>query len=145
MSSSNSKNFTLIVVMVVVVVFIFLFVLLNNNLNNTIHTDIKEIGVEDNKNAYILNFDCSNVKEIVDKINNVPEFKFKKLKDNYNTLFTKDKSNYKGQSKVTVRCKVNYYDDLQLNRKIFLNEIFKVDRLRADELVKAKVCEIIKE
>ena len=47
MSWYNSKNFTLIVVMIIVVVFIFTYILLNNNVDNTIHTDIKGIEVED--------------------------------------------------------------------------------------------------
>lgn len=106
---------------------------------------LKEIGVEDNKNAYIMNFDCSNVEDIVKKIINIPEFEFKQMKDKYNTLLAKDKTKYKGESLVAVRCIINYYDDMQLNRRVIYNEVLKVHRLRANELVNAGVCEIIGE
>lgn len=55
---------------------------------------LKEIGVEDNKNAYIMEFDCSNIKDIVDKIQNIPKFKFKHLEDNYSNILFNSKSNY---------------------------------------------------
>lgn len=41
---------------------------------------LEEIGVKDGKNAWILNFDCSNMKHIIDNIYNIPKFEFKKLK-----------------------------------------------------------------
>lgn len=108
---------------------------------------LKEIGVEDDKNAYIMNFDCSNIDDIVKKICNVPSFNFMHLKDKYNQLFTKDKSIYIPDTKikVRVRCIVNFYDDLRLNRRVVLNEEFDTNKLRANELVSAKVCEIIEE
>ena len=56
---------------------------------------LKEIGVEDGKNAYIVNFDGSNIKEVVSKMKNVPKFKFNKLEDKYGEIFTKTKSHYK--------------------------------------------------
>lgn len=55
---------------------------------------LKEIGVEDGKNAYIVEFDCSNVNEVAKKMVNIPKFNFKHLEDIYGKLFTKTKSKY---------------------------------------------------
>ena len=55
---------------------------------------LQEIGVEDGKNAYIMKFDCSNIKDIVDKIQNVPKFEFKQLPDSYSKILFKSKSHY---------------------------------------------------
>lgn len=55
---------------------------------------LEEIGVEDGKNAYIVKFDCSNVDEVAKKMINVPNFKFKHLPENYDTIFYKSKSKY---------------------------------------------------
>lgn len=105
---------------------------------------LEEIGVENNKNAYIMNFDCSNVQDIVDKIHNVPKFNFKKLEDNYVDILAKEKSNYIPDTEiiVTVRCVIPY-DDMQLGRAIKLNEEFKTDKQRADILESARVCKIV--
>jgi hypothetical protein len=59
---------------------------------------LKEIGVEDGKNAYIMEFDCSNIDDIVNKIQNVPNFEFKKLPDSYSKILFKSKSNYNDPS-----------------------------------------------
>ena len=55
---------------------------------------LEEIGVKDNINSYILEFDCSNIDEIVKKIQNVPSFNFVHLKDNYKNILAKGKSRY---------------------------------------------------
>ena len=53
---------------------------------------LEEIGVIDNVNSYIINFDCSNIKDVIKKLKNPPKFKFKKLVDNYdNILYRSDK------------------------------------------------------
>lgn len=62
---------------------------------------LKEIGVEDGKNAWLMNFDCSNIDYIVKNITNIPKFKFKHLEDNYSNLFVKSKSYYKNDENYT--------------------------------------------
>ena len=111
---------------------------------------LKEIGVEDNKNAYILNFDCSNIKEIVNKIKNIPKFEFKQMKDKYNTFFSKDKSNYISdyEKKVFVKVKdvVGYYYDMEMHRNVSAQEgKYQVTKYRANQLIEAGVCEILEE
>ena len=108
---------------------------------------LKEIGVEDGKNSYIMEFDCSNVKDIVEKIQNVPSFNFKHLPDKYGKIFTKDKSYYVPavEQKVRVQC-IKNYSDMQLGKDITIeDDPFIVNKVRADELVAARVCRIVEE
>lgn len=80
---------------------------------------LKEIGVEDGKNAYIINFDCSNIKDVVDRIENVPKFKFNRLEDRYGELFTKDKSHYEEDKNIMVQVQATKtYEDMELKRII---------------------------
>ena len=51
---------------------------------------LEEIGVKDGVNAYIMNFDGSNVQHIVDNITNIPKFNFKRMEDSYNHIFKKE-------------------------------------------------------
>ena len=55
---------------------------------------LEEIGFEDKKNGYVLNFDCSNIQEVVDNIYNIPKFTFKQLEDKYRDIFAPSKSTY---------------------------------------------------
>ncbi|MEE3324151.1 MAG: glycosyltransferase [Methanosphaera sp.] len=81
---------------------------------------LDEIGVKDGVNAYIMQFDCSNVDYIVENINNIPKFNFKRLEDNYKNIFVNKKSNYKEvmKMKVKVKCIQNYYDMECSERKV---------------------------
>lgn len=65
---------------------------------------LEEIGVEDGLNAYIMDFDCSNINDIVKKITKVPKFQFKRLEDNYDKLLKPSKSSYKDYLKERVNC-----------------------------------------
>ena len=55
---------------------------------------LEEIGVKDGKNAYIMEFDGSNVDKIAKNITKIPKFEFKKFKDNYDKFLIKSKSTY---------------------------------------------------
>ena len=41
-----------------------------------------------------MEFDCSNVENIVKKIKKIPKFEFNKLEDKYDKIFAKSKSTY---------------------------------------------------
>lgn len=91
---------------------------------------LKEIGVEDGKNAYIMNFDCSNVNDIVKKIKNIPKFKFNKMEDKYSSIFFNIKSNYEEEKKMkflvraTEKYKTTNTSDAELSaRKGIVNYI----------------------
>lgn len=60
---------------------------------------LEEIGIQDGVNSYVLDFDCSNLNNIIKKITKVPKFKFKQLNDNYTELFVKSKSHFEEQKK----------------------------------------------
>ena len=55
---------------------------------------LEEIGVKDGKNAYIMEFDCSNVDEIAEKITKIPKFEYKRFTDSYDKFLIKSKSTY---------------------------------------------------
>lgn len=97
---------------------------------------LNEIGVKDDINAYILNYDCSNVKDIVSKIKNIPKFEFKKLKDKYNTILDKTPSYYDINTLVTARA-LRTYKDMELECYIQKGQVLpvKITRERAEELM----------
>lgn len=66
---------------------------------------LKEIGIEDKINSYIMEFDCSNINDIVKNINNKPSFQFKKLEDSYNNILNKTKSYYEEEKNMKARVK----------------------------------------
>lgn len=101
---------------------------------------LEEIGVEDGKNAYIVEFDGSNVAEVVAKLKNVPKFKFKRLEDSYDSILSKDKSTYEPNGKVKVKCRA-FYTDMQLGRNVNPGEEFEVDEDRADHLISLNLVE----
>lgn len=69
-----------------------------------------EIGVKDGENAYIMEFDCSNIDDIVKNITEIPKFKFEKWEDDYANIFTKKKRRKISDSYVEVVTKKKYYD-----------------------------------
>lgn len=124
---------------------------------------LQEIGVEDGKNAYIVDFDCSNVNEVASKIKNIPKFSFKKLEDKYASIFFNKKSYYEEEKnmKVKVQCICNFYDMDEEERKVTSLDVpydepekhpnrvtYVITKERADHLVargKVKIIEVIQE
>lgn len=76
---------------------------------------LKEIGVEEGKNAYIVKFDCSNIKDVAEKMMRVPKFKFEKWDDDYGDIFTKEKRKDTPSGDVEVIVK-KIYNDIELKR-----------------------------
>lgn len=102
----------------------------------------KEIGVNKN-NGFILDFDLSNVP--IEKIyKGIPDFKYNPKTDTWKDILEPGESTYKEElkMKVKVRCIKNYID-MQLNKNITKDEEFIVNSVRAEELVKGGVCEIV--
>lgn len=101
---------------------------------------LKEIGVKDGKNAYVVEFDGSNIEEVVKKIKEVPKFQFKPLKDEYGKIFPKSQSSYKPEEGVRVQC-IAPYSDLKLGKNVEVGEIYKVSEERADYLISLNLVE----
>lgn len=105
---------------------------------------LKEIGVKDNENAYIIDYDCSNVDEVAKKIMNIPKFEFKKLEDKYDKIFVKSKSNYKEEKEMKVRVKALIdFSDMEEGVNRDRGDEFICTKERADYLVENKAIEII--
>ena len=107
---------------------------------------LEEIGVKDNENAYIMEFDCSNINEIVDKIDKIPKFEFKKLKDDYDKIIYKGKSHYEEDKTMEVKVKVLIeFNDVEAKKKRIPGEEYTVEKDRAEYLARNKAVEILEE
>lgn len=109
---------------------------------------LKEIGVENGENAYILEFDCSNIEDVVKNIQNIPKFEFKKLEDKYKDLLKESKSHYEEDKKMKVKVKCilkGGYDDIKLKKHIEENEEYIVDFERANYLKDNNAVAILEE
>ncbi len=58
---------------------------------------LEEYGIKDGKNAYIVNFDCSNINDVAKKMLNIPKFKFNIPEDIYGEILAPSKSTYQEQ------------------------------------------------
>ena len=104
---------------------------------------LDEIGYKDGKTGYTIKFDCSNIEEVAKKIQNVPSFNFKQLKDIYGELFTKKESEFKEENmKSKVICTQAYFD-IQLKRLIEKDETIVVDNDRAEHLMSLGLVELV--
>ena len=64
----------------------------------------KEMGIENKKQGYIIDFDMSNI-PIKEIYNNIPKFEYTPFEDSYDKLIIKEKSNYKEELKMKFRVK----------------------------------------
>lgn len=121
---------------------------------------LEEIGVKDGINAYIMEFDCSNVDEIASKIKNIPKFEFIKLKDDYMNIFSESQSRYEEERRMKVKVKAiidfsfgrfNEIENLIRSSEkkedgyLYKNDIFICSREIADYLEENNAIEIIEE
>lgn len=103
----------------------------------------KELGVKNDENGFIVDFDLSNV-----NINDIYEkdfkFEYKPKKDNWNKYLEPGESEYQKDLKKIVKVKcIKKYDDMELNRRIEADEIIKVNKVRAEELIMHDVAKLI--
>lgn len=101
----------------------------------------RELGVN-SKNGFIVNFDMSDVP--IDKIyKGLPKFEYEPKADTWDKFLAPGKSSYKEDMKkmVKVQCIVPFYTDMELSRNVIKCEVLEVNRIRADELISAGVCE----
>lgn len=104
---------------------------------------LKEIGYEDGKTGYTIDFECTNLDEVVSKIQNIPKFKFNRLEDIYGDLFTNTETKYKEDNmKNKVVCKEAYYD-IELKRLIEKEETLLLEKERAEHLMSLGLVELV--
>lgn len=104
---------------------------------------LEEIGFKDNQTGYVLKFDCSNMDDILKKINKVPKFKFKHLEDKYGEILTNKETLYKEDNmKSKVKC-IEAYKDLVLDRLVEKDETLIMDKDRAEHLIGLNLVELV--
>lgn len=98
-----------------------------------------------NENAVFLNFDCSNIKEVVEKIKHVKKVKWCVPQDDYIKYFYKGKSKYKKEMKglKKIRVKVKFSDMLHNNTIRNKGEVFIEEDERADLLITRGYAELL--
>lgn len=121
---------------------------------------LEEIGYKDGVNGYTIEFDCSNIKDVVSKLNNVPKFNFKQLECKYDKLFAKSESKYAEDLKknIKVKCIKKYHDIEEDEMKVpnltdsYINPTdhpnrceWITTRVRAEHLVSKGLVRIVKE
>ena len=99
---------------------------------------LKEFGIEDNKNALIMNFNCDNVNSIVERMKQGTRVKWNVPEDNYMNILAKGESHYerelsKGMKKI--RTKVKFKDMLHNNILRIVGEEFIEEDARANDLI----------
>jgi len=101
-------------------------------------TDIpcfKEMGVKNGENAYVLDFDLSNV-PINEIYKVIPKFEYRAKENKWDKYLASGESTYQKELKtmVEVQC-ISKYNDLELNRLITPEDKpYKVNKIRAEEL-----------
>jgi len=110
---------------------------------------LKEIGVKDGINSYIMNFDCNNMDHIVQNIRNIPKFNFKHLEDKYAEILAKGKSRYEEEKNMNVRVralkKFEGIRDIERDVRPKAGDEWETSFERAEYLLQNGVIEIIGE
>ena len=107
----------------------------------------EEMGVENGKNGYIVDFDMNNI-PVDDIYNNIPKFEYQSLKDEWDDKIVKVKSDYKEEdSMVKVRALKSFERIKDAERNVYPKEgeIWEVEQERADFLLQHGVIEIVEE
>lgn len=94
----------------------------------------KELGLTKDMQI-ILNWDCSNIHEVVKDIFNKPKKKFKYNipEDNWKNILAKGKNSYNPKKIKEVECIHDYYD-IELNENKLINDTYKISQERASYL-----------
>lgn len=105
----------------------------------------KELGIN-KTNGFVLDFEMENV-PIKEIYKGLPKFEYEPKKDNWSDLLVKGKSNYQKdlKTKVLVKCVQNYFDIELQELKTKNSKPYKVNKVRAEELIGYGDIEIIKE
>lgn len=102
---------------------------------------LNEIGVKNGVNSLVLNFDCSNVKDVVANIKNKMEFNFVHLDDHYERILAKGKSKYQEERKKMLRIRITRaFRDVQNGMRMrAVGEVLEEGKTRAEQIVNARI------
>lgn len=105
-----------------------------------------EIGVENGKNGFILDFDMENV-PIKEIYKGLTKFKYEPKEDRWTNYLAKGRSTYQKDLKtmVKVKCIKDYFDIELKELKTKKSEPYKINKVRAEELIGYGDIEIVKE
>lgn len=104
-----------------------------------------EMGVENGKNGYILDFDMKEI-PIFNIYNKIPKFDYQPLKNEWEDMIIKKKGNYKEELKMKVKVKaIIKFDDLEEKVKREIGDIFECSKIRADFLLEHNAVEILED
>lgn len=106
----------------------------------------KEMGIENGKNGYILDFDMKNIP--IEKIyNDIPKFEYQPLKNEWEDKIIKVKSNYEEERKmkVKVRALINFTDLEENVKRIAKESEWECEKERADFLLEHNAIEVLGE
>ena len=110
-------------------------------------SSFKEQGLIDGKNCYYIPFNVDEIdNKLINKIaNKIPKYDGYIKEDNWKEQLVESKSTYQDslKEKVKVRCIKNYFD-IEKQKNITKNDEFIVNKIRAEELIEAGVCEEVK-
>ena len=111
---------------------------------------LEELGIRNGENAVVLNFDCSNIQEVVEMIKKPKSITWNAPADNYKKYLKTSKSNYEEKKKtmkrIRIKANIRKFSDLKYNglmRKA-LDEWLEEDS-RADDLINRGFAELVPE
>lgn len=104
-----------------------------------------EMGVENGKNGYILDFDMKEI-PIFEIYNKIPKFEYQPLKNEWEDMIIKVKGNYKEEMKMKFKVKalINF-NDLEEKKQRTIGDEFECSKIRCDYLLEHKAVEVIEE
>ena len=108
---------------------------------------LDEINIKNNENALVLNFDLSNMKDVVNNIKNVSRVIWNVPEDNYKKYLAESKSKYEEMKKYMKKIRVkNKFKDMKHNNILRnIGEEFIEEGARADDLIARGFCTLVEE
>ena len=106
---------------------------------------VDEMGVENGKNGYILDFNMKEI-PIFEIYNKIPKFNYQPFENEWEDKIIKVKGNYKEELKMKFKVKalINF-NDLEAKKKRIKGDEFECSKQRADYLLEHKAVEIVEE
>lgn len=100
----------------------------------------KEIGVKNNENGFIVDFDLKQV-NFTDIYKKRLKFKYEPPEDIYNKLLIKKENSYYKElvNKTKVVCIKNYFDEELNEEKRIIDKPYYISKIRAKELLEKKI------